>query len=424
MNKSFKNKYSPRMNTRRNHKSKEEQIIYSFNDALEITTQCINILEPYLQNKKKIYDNEYEISHEAAYNTLDYIFNYLHHSCYLLCVLPKKPIQFYKLESKSSSRYSYDAIKKNKKNLNTEICEVITKPFRLMNCIIKPLGKVSMSKEYFNLFSQARNLPLGVFICNLTDAVIMDENNDPFNIYNNKNKINKTYLPVLSTSGKYEYNDIVIPNYDDIDVIFNNTKQKSIKDFNTNWNTKINKAVFRGGATGCGLHIDTNQRLLLASMQNGREDYLDVGIVGNFETVKSNSIRIDPKYGIGILNVPEIKTVHFMSMQEQSNHKYIIHVDGNVAAYRLLTTMLTGSLILRVSSDYTLWCDNFMIANKHYIPIKRDLSDLDKVIKWCISNDLECKKIAGNALTLARKILTKQFIYNNLNTLMLNAGGI
>ena len=41
-----------------------------------------------------------------------------------------------------------------------------------------------------------------------------------------------------------------------------------------------------------------------------------------------------------------------MPMEEQSKYKYIIHIDGNVNAYRLLNSMLTGSLILRVKSEY------------------------------------------------------------------------
>jgi hypothetical protein len=48
-----------------------------------------------------------------------------------------------------------------------------------------------------------------------------------------------------------------------------------------------------------------------------------------------------------------------MTLKEQSRFKYIVHIDGNVNAYRLLTTMKTGSVILRVVSEYTSWADKF-----------------------------------------------------------------
>ena len=44
--------------------------------------------------------------------------------------------------------------------------------------------------------------------------------------------------------------------------------------------------------------------------------------------INTNSIRYDPKYGLGMLNTNIESTQKFMTMAEQSNNKYIIHVDG------------------------------------------------------------------------------------------------
>ena len=97
-------------------------------------------------------------------------------------------------------------------------------------------------------------------------------------------------------------------------------------------------------------------------------------------------------------------------MNEQSNYKYIIHIDGNVNAYRLLTTMTTGSLILRVTSQYTSWVDHLLQHKVHYIPVKADLSDLLDVVRWCKQNDDRCREIASNGMKMAQTILSKKFI--------------
>jgi membrane protein involved in colicin uptake len=83
-------------------------------------------------------------------------------------------------------------------------------------------------------------------------------------------------------------------------------------------------------------------------------------------------------------------------------------------AYRLLATMLTGSLILRVTSQYTSWVDHMLQHKVHYIPVKADLSDLLDVIRWCKKNDEKCQEIARNGMEFARSILSKKNIQSYL----------
>jgi hypothetical protein len=175
------------------------------------------------------------------------------------------------------------------------------------------------------------------------------------------------------------------------------------------WEDKIPKAVFRGTSTGCGITAETNQRLKLATM---KDDDLDVGI-----TRYTTNLKFDPVEKLG---VPKkvAPVVDFMTLEKQGDYKYIIHVDGNVVAYRLLKSMLTKSLILRVKSEYIHWTDHLLKSGEHYIEIKPDLSDLKSKLEWCKKNDEKCKQIAENAYEFAKQVLNTDYINESISKLI------
>jgi hypothetical protein len=57
-----------------------------------------------------------------------------------------------------------------------------------------------------------------------------------------------------------------------------------------------------------------------------------------------------------------------------------------------------------------MWFSNHLISGKHYLRIKKDLSDLEKAIKWCKSNDKKCKTISKNAKKMYDVIMTERYI--------------
>jgi hypothetical protein len=278
--------------------------------------------------------------------------------------------------------------------------------WRVMQCVVKPYSKnISYSTEYPAFFDQLENLPDGLFLLNLTDAILLrKDGREPWPMVTGDKLLSdefnfSTHLPILGCSGATGYWDIPIPNYDDVRFILG---LDTFPKLETNWDNKISKAIFRGSATGCGITTSTNMRLKLSTIKS---DLLDAGVTVS----NSRSLRFDPKFGLGYLKT-DIKPVSFLSMEEQSKYKYIINIDGNVGAYRLLKFFLVGSLILKVDGIYKLWIEDYIMPNVHYIPVKSDLSDLLDVIKWCCANDDKCRQIAVNSYNLAKKILTKEFI--------------
>ncbi|XP_046493538.1 protein O-glucosyltransferase 3 isoform X2 [Equus quagga] len=92
-------------------------------------------------------------------------------------------------------------------------------------------------------------------------------------------------------------------------------------------------------------------------------------------------------------------------------YKYQVNVDGTVAAYRYPYLMLGDSLVLKQDSPYY---EHFYLALKpwkHYVPIKRNLSDLLEKVKWAKENDGEAKKIAKEGQLTARELLQPHRLY-------------
>jgi DNA-directed RNA polymerase subunit E'/Rpb7 len=371
----------------------------------------------------------WKIDEPSLKNTLRYLFQ-ISHQCYILCIQDNTPYM-YKIIPPLQKIYHKaleEAFKKLKDNphLTDEQRRRIVKvkPVRVMQCVIKEhVNKEVETNEYQDVLSRL-NLPDGLYVLNLTDAVILRKDwKHPFPMVVGKVPMThyKSFLPILSISGQKGYADIPIPNYDEIEWVYK--KDNIYENFITDWSKKtIDKAVFRGGPTGCGYTAETNMRIKLAllSKEPAIMNDLDVGLSGKGKTIDSLSLRFDPTFGLGMLNTGITPTDKFLKMYEQSQYKYIIHIDGNVNAYRMLYTMTTGSLILRVMSEYTSWAEQFIKPNVHYIPVNSDLSNLQDVLDWCKTNQQKCQEIAGNALKLSRTILTADFLDNYFKMILGN----
>jgi len=418
-------------------KKYEMRVIHTYNEAFEVGSEYIANIEnrsdtPRLSNgtnsnyPSQLYDEKWEMTLESLGNTLRYVLDFLHHQCYMLCINDNN-VLLCKLDAQSTAPVFKDILLNHtnvldNKTMNTyqkkTVNDMISKNIdnlRVMQCIVKPFSKSSKlnNNEYLELI-RGLNLPNGVFILNLTDAIILrNDGKSPFTMVTGKTELRehdyKKHIPILSISGQRNYLDIPIPNYDDVMLVLKTPDPKPNPNYITKWEDKLyQKAVFRGGPTGCGYTDKTNMRIKVAKIKSSLLDAKLTNKDGN--NVNSKSIKFDPKYGIGSMNTNIGLSGGFLTMADQSKYKYIIHIDGNVNAYRLLATMLTGSLILRVTSQYTSWVDH-MIQNKvHYIPVKADLSDLLDVIRWCKTNDDKCQEIARNGMEFAKSILSKKYI--------------
>jgi hypothetical protein len=269
-----------------------------------------------------------------------------------------------------------------------------------------------------------RQLPDCIFIMNLRDHPVLHK--DLKDCYtsiidrdlDNKYKFDK-WCPIVSVGPSNDNADIPFITHDD----WLRASQKLFPDDCTNgyiqnisminWERKKSKAVFRGSATGC--EIGTNNIRIKASLLSKEyPEYLDAGVVSFNRKLKK--ILGKPLQIIETNNKLEKAT--FMTLEEKATHKYILNLDGHVAAFRLGHEFSLGSVILIPVSKYYLWFSYLLKPYEHFVPVKEDLSDLIEQIKWCINNDNECKKIAENGLNFYNTHLNKNGIFDYVQQLL------
>ena len=215
---------------------------------------------------------------KGAESTLKYIYKKLHHSCYLLRVAGVPTM--YKLESSGTAPTFVRAIQRQllKLKANRKVSasqkEVIARrmkdPVRVMQCIVKEFGGLKRDdNEYMEILRKCR-LPDGVFILNLTDAVILrNDQREPFAMVTGDVSMEEEFqfedhVPIFSMSGAKGYRDIPIPTYDDLGYVTGKALPAYVA-----WEDKVySQAVFRGGPTGCGYTAETNMRIKIAQMKS------------------------------------------------------------------------------------------------------------------------------------------------------------
>eukprot|EP00457_Paulinella_chromatophora_P004789 gb/GEZN01004802.1/.p1 GENE.gb/GEZN01004802.1/~~gb/GEZN01004802.1/.p1 ORF type:complete len:544 (+),score=59.50 gb/GEZN01004802.1/:62-1693(+) len=103
-----------------------------------------------------------------------------------------------------------------------------------------------------------------------------------------------------------------------------------------------------------------------------------------------------------------------VEFEETRHFKYLLVIDGNSWANRLLRYLASGSVVLLVTI-FADWMASLLTPMVHYVPVKLDLSDLEEKLEWLYTHDAEAKQIAQNALALAGRLdLDQMACYSGL----------
>jgi hypothetical protein len=426
----------------------EEQFIeykYEINGSSEFDD--VNDDNVFSNYEPEIWEGYHNLETKSVLNTFRYIFNKFKKGIFvkildnqLKVFLPFSNANFInewshniKTSSDEFNIFEYVSIiegyKFSEKNVND-----FKNTWYANNCLLRyeyPIYEgdtnVSNIKNMLEELCEKREIPDIEFFLNRRDFPIITKNkSEPYYdlwdsydyplVSHNYDK----YIPILSMSKTDIFADILIPTHEDwsrIQSVENKWFCKSYRscdddDFEVNWEDKKNIAVFRGSSTGTGVTIETNQRLKIAYLsylkkidENDNLPYLNAGIT------KWN-LRIKKIMDSSELTVIDIHSlpfdlVPFMSIEEQCQYKYIVHIDGHVSAFRLSLELKMGSVILLVDSGWKMWYYDLLQPYVHYVPVKNDLSDIYDKIEWCKNNDDKCKEIVLNAQKFYETYLQK-----------------
>jgi hypothetical protein len=100
-----------------------------------------------------------------------------------------------------------------------------------------------------------------------------------------------------------------------------------------------------------------------------------------------------------------------MSWEDQISNKFLIHVAGNVGAYRLGKEISSGCCLIRVKQypedEYKMWLDDYLIPGVHYI--KAAIEDIPMIVSDK-SRYEEYEKMVIESVKVAKERITKESI--------------
>ena len=106
-------------------------------------------------------------------------------------------------------------------------------------------------------------------------------------------------------------------------------------------------------------------------------------------------------------------TPAFVSLEDHSKYRVLLDGVPNGYSGRIPFLLATGRPVIIHERDFEQWYfyDGTFKPWVHYIPLK-EMSELDKIIKWTIDNKKECEKIgkAGQEYVLENLNINKIFI--------------
>ena len=317
-----------------------------------------------------------------------------------------------------------------------------------------------------------RRLPDAEFVLNLRDHPVLRATHDAakgsttlFNPYPDLEReassekgatvvgsVQGGLTPILSHTGKDGYADMALPTVDDIQHFSQRVFMDACKDTHidapqgpgrthrrpdplwVDWSAKtIPKAVFRGSGTGRGTTADVNQRLQvwrLAHTPSGRA-VLDVELTGRNEKPKV----LAGDAGLAFVHARALEAAcgaridrrrHYLSLRERSAYKYVLCLDGQTRADRMLNEMRTGSVVILPTpplphGGHRLWLEPFLCP-LHWETAIRDarsaptaasvraagythmtidnVGELDALVRWLNEHDAVAEHVALNVQAL------------------------
>jgi len=217
--------------------------------------------------------------------------------------------------------------------------------------------------------------------------------------------LNETFVPIFAVSKeKHNHKVLLVPRLwnPEREMLLTSLSYSSCYD----WNSKIEKALWRGSATDgrYGFYNwDCLPRARLAFHSCHHGDSLDARLISTKILDYSLTQEIE-KFNL---------FAPFLFPQEQSAYKYLISIDGKASPSSFEWQLFSHSLVFKNDSNRIEWFYEALKPQEHFISFNMIPNDLIDKISWARTHDSEAKSMAEKAYHFAESHLLDEeaFVY-------------
>ncbi len=179
------------------------------------------------------------------------------------------------------------------------------------------------------------------------------------------------------------------------------------------WDEKVDQVFWRGATTGGDFAAPTWRSLPRARLVAISKAYPDEVDAKFTILVQGAEKREELRHSLGT----------FVSPEESVKYRYLIDIDGNGSTFsRFYWILRSNSVALKQSSPYVQWYYPALKPYVHYIPVARDLSNLEERLSWARHHSHQAAAIALAGKRLIQEELQTEDAYLYLTLLFREYG--
>jgi len=252
------------------------------------------------------------------------------------------------------------------------------------------------------IFVFEHNRPVDIYCCRFTQTKwCIEEANKIYN-WNDFPETFVSVCDVEKTQEEYTYskhNSLVrlVPCFtfhswpevgiDDYTETVRQISEEGLKDF------EVNKV----GWIGAMSHANRNRLVEIGRFNPNLFEIIDMSWISNNGMVKHGYTKY--------MTLPQLV----------KRYSVVIDIEGSGYSARTKFLLWSHRPLLLVDRPHKEYFYEFLKEWEHYIPVKRDMSDLVEKAQWCINNYSEACSIAENAYKFSQKYLTREYCFAQWN---------
>ena len=168
------------------------------------------------------------------------------------------------------------------------------------------------------------------------------------------------------------------------------------------WKKKKDVAYWRGALTGAREKLDrdvlTDEEVCDRIPRCRLVMLHDKSTLADARLTRTIDVPMDDLVGVPLFTRGNKKTTY----KEQLQHKALIVMEGNDLATGLRWSLLSRSVVMMPPPERTSWAmEEWLEPWTHYIPLNRNLTNVEKMVRWVKNNDMEARRIAERGALFA-----------------------